>query len=101
MARVLRLTQKSVDPVRVELPRRDKSRIDETVFVDTCARASEAPMSAAEFAAGEVDIPPPAIVSVVEAVAAVKSSGGGLEDPKDDGCKRKRCWPSETRHGGS
>jgi hypothetical protein len=77
VARVLRLTQKSVDPVRVELPRRDKSKIDQSVFVDTCARQAEPPMSAAEFVAGDQAIPSPPIVSVVDAVAAVSGGGGG------------------------
>ena len=82
MARILRLTQKSIDPVRIELPRRDKSRIDEEIFADTCARLSSAPMSASEFISGEIEMASPPLVSVKEAVASVQSSGGGSQGPQ-------------------
>ena len=63
MARLLRLTQNSIDPVRVEIPRKDKSRLDEGLFVDTVERGEAAPLSSADFVAG-ADIPAPPVVSV-------------------------------------
>ena len=75
MARVLRLTQNSVDPVRVELPRKDKSKIDTSIYIDTISRV--ATMDSAAFCAATTgtDITAPTLISVEKAVASVSKGG--------------------------
>ena len=71
MARLLRLTQGSIDPVRVELPRKDKSKIDTEIYMDTDARVASMDVASFLAAATGDDVSAPTLVSVVDAVTSL------------------------------
>jgi len=71
MARLLRLTQGSIDPVRVELPRKDKSKIDTEIYMDTDARFASMDVASFLAAATGDDVSAPTLVSVVDAVTSL------------------------------
>jgi coronin-1B/1C/6 len=80
VARLLRLTQGSVDPVRVELPRKTKSNINTDVYIDTLSRSSIADSVAFVSTTSGTDLSPPSVVSIEKALASV---GGCKKNKKN------------------